>query len=103
MMKTPRRSQTFGKRHRWILILIIALLVPVILLLPRSRAQQGNQRNPQPDVVRMIGPVSQDQDLRELPYIPPTQREEQEQRLMRHPPGEREARFMRGARGVRGA
>jgi Domain of unknown function (DUF4214) len=39
---------------------------------------------PQPDVVQMVGPVSQDQDLRDLPYIPPTPREE-EVRLTRHP------------------
>ncbi len=41
-----------------------------------------------PSVVRMIGPVSQNQDLRNLPYIPPTESEEEERRLTRHPPQE---------------
>lgn len=38
-----------------------------------------------PDVVQLIGPISQDQDLRKLPYIPPRESEEQEERLKRHP------------------
>jgi len=37
-----------------------------------------------PDSVQLIGPVSQDQDLRKLPYIPPRESEE-EGRLKRHP------------------
>jgi hypothetical protein len=37
-----------------------------------------------PDVVQMIGPVSQDEDLRKLPFIPPTP-EEEEEPLRRHP------------------
>jgi len=36
----------------------------------------------------MVGPVSQDKDLRDLPYIPVTKQEEEEVRLMRHPPQE---------------
>lgn len=52
---------------------------------------QGGQPSSQavttsgPDSVQLIGPVSQDQDLRKLPYIPPKESEEQEERLMRHP------------------
>ena len=38
-----------------------------------------------PEVVQLIGPVSQDEDLRKLPYIPPTASEEEETRLKRHP------------------
>lgn len=38
-----------------------------------------------PDSVQLIGPVSQDQDLRKLPYISPKESEEQEERLQRHP------------------
>ncbi|MDQ6765670.1 MAG: dockerin type I domain-containing protein, partial [Verrucomicrobiota bacterium] len=38
-----------------------------------------------PDVVAMIGPVSQDQDLRNLPYVAPSA-ETDEVRLMRHAP-----------------
>jgi hypothetical protein len=37
-----------------------------------------------PDVVQFIGPISQDEDLRRLPYIPPTEREEGELRLTRY-------------------
>src|SRR5437773_4688758 len=40
---------------------------------------------PAPDVVHMVGPVSQDRDLRDLPYIPATPQEEEEVRLLRHP------------------
>jgi hypothetical protein len=39
-----------------------------------------------PDVAEMVGPASQDRNLRDLPYIPPTPQEEEEVRLMRHPP-----------------
>src|SRR5258708_36765306 len=38
-----------------------------------------------PDVVQLIGPISQDEDLRKLPYIPPKEAEEEEERLKRHP------------------
>ena len=38
-----------------------------------------------PDVVQMVGPVSQDQDLRELPYIPPVVEDGVEKVLRRHP------------------
>jgi hypothetical protein len=37
-----------------------------------------------PAVVRMVGPVRLDQDLRSLPYIPPREKSE-ERRLTRHP------------------
>src|SRR5262245_49396430 len=37
-----------------------------------------------PDVVQMVGPVRQDQDLRTLPYVAP-KGEFEERRLMRHP------------------
>src|SRR5205823_4256555 len=42
-------------------------------------------KTPLPDVVHMVGPVSQDRDLRDLPYIPATPQEEGEVRLLRHP------------------
>jgi hypothetical protein len=38
-----------------------------------------------PDVVRLVGPVRLDQDLRSLPYIPPTPQIEEERRLTRYP------------------
>ena len=54
--------------------------------------QQNNQSNRQqdapgtqtPDVVRMVGPVRLDQDLRKLPYVAP-KAEFEERRLMRYP------------------
>ncbi len=77
-----------------------------MLLLPKGRAQQDGQTQdrrplPPPDVVRMFGPVSQDEDLRNLPYIP-AREENDEVRLTRHLPGEG-ARGMRGPRAMRGA
>src|ERR1700756_709231 len=48
----------------------------------KNQAAPGTQR---PDVVRMIGPVRLDQDLRTLPYIPQKPREE-ERRLTRYVP-----------------
>ena len=52
---------------------------------------QGPKQNQKdvgaPQIVPMVGPVSQDQDLRTLPYIPPST-EVEEQRLMRHPPSQ---------------
>src|SRR5437667_12216509 len=44
-------------------------------------AQPGTQR---PDIMRLMGPVSQDQDLRNLPYIPANE-EQEERRLTRRP------------------
>src|SRR5215204_7141741 len=81
----PRK---FGRHLRWLALTACALLAPAWFLLPRSGAQQGAPQRPVPDVVRMVGPISQDKDLRDLPYIPPTPREEEEKRLMRHPPKE---------------
>ena len=40
-----------------------------------------------PELVQFVGPVSQDLDLRKLPYIPPNV-ENEEERLMRHPLGQ---------------
>src|SRR4029077_16195541 len=51
----------------------------------RSNATQDAPGTQTPDVVRMVGPVRLDQDLRSLPYIPPKPREE-ERRLTRYVP-----------------
>jgi hypothetical protein len=45
------------------------------------------QTSSAPQLIPMVGPVSQDQDLRNLPYIPPNI-EDEEERLMRHPPSQ---------------
>src|SRR5215471_11464411 len=49
----------------------------------RSRQQDapGTQR---PDVVQMVGPVTMNQDLRSIPYVPAT-KEREERRLTRYP------------------
>src|SRR5215831_4622528 len=51
----------------------------------RSTGAQDAPGTQAPDVVRMVGPVRLDQDLRSLPYIPPKPREE-ERRLTRYVP-----------------
>src|SRR3989440_5944001 len=94
-----------GIHAKWFVIAIAALLVPAMVLLTRGKAQskkqaQGSTQLPKrdggpkplppvqdgamPDVVPMIGPVSQDQDLRYLPAIPPKS-EGGEEVLRRHP------------------
>jgi hypothetical protein len=49
-----------------------------------QRPRQSRDARITPDVVPMIGPVSQDQDLRTLPYIPPAP-ESEEHDLRRYP------------------
>jgi N-acetylneuraminic acid mutarotase len=51
----------------------------------RSTTNQAAPGTQTPDVVRMVGPVRLDQDLRSLPYIPPAERIEEERRLTRFP------------------
>lgn len=50
---------------------------------PREIASGTKVPGP-PDIVKMVGPVSQDKDLRALPYIP-QEGEDEEVRLLRHP------------------
>src|ERR1041385_5839016 len=86
-----RKSSPRGIRAKWFVVAIALMILPAMLLWARGRAQvkkqaQGSTQsgksvsppNPQPpsqegqtpDVVPMVGPISQDQDLRELPAIP---------------------------------
>ena len=52
---------------------------------PQTNPSNGRQAPfGRPDVVQMIGPVAQNQDLRSLPYIPPN-KEVEERRLTRYP------------------
>src|SRR5438094_2849746 len=51
----------------------------------RSNARQDAPGTQTPDVIRMVGPVRLNQDLRTLPYIPQKPREE-ERRLTRYVP-----------------
>ena len=52
----------------------------------QSPANQDAPGTQSPDIVRMVGPVRLDQDLRDLPFIPP-KAEFEEQALMRYPHG----------------
>src|SRR3954451_18802191 len=59
--------------------------ISAILFASTLRPAAGPQPDrPAPDVVAMVGPVSQDLDLRALRYIP-VNREEEEVRRTRHP------------------
>ena len=48
-------------------------------------ARQQKAGRQKPDFVRMLGPVSQDRDLRTLRYVPQGGEDEDEVRMMRHP------------------
>src|SRR5215475_7522760 len=50
----------------------------------RSNATQDAPGTQTPDVIRMVGPVRLDQDLRNLPYVAP-KKEFEERRLTRYP------------------
>ena len=50
----------------------------------RSSATQDAPGTQTPDVIRMVGPVRLDQDLRNLPYVAP-KKEFEERRLTRYP------------------
>lgn len=62
-------------------LLLVTLAAPAGLAVAQQNPAPGK-----PDVLRMIGPVSQDVDLRKLPEIPARQGYEPV-RLMRHPEG----------------
>ena len=51
----------------------------------QSKAQPTTKSAGGPKVVRMVGPVAMNTDLRSLPYIPQTQKNEEERRLTRYP------------------
>src|SRR5437588_369707 len=91
--KLSSRSAFFNSR---VLFAFAFCLVGVFLALfglglyPGASAwAQGSQQNQKdvgrPQVVPIVGPVSQDLDLRMLPYVPP-RAESEERRLLRHPP-----------------
>jgi hypothetical protein len=78
--------------------ILFAVFIPVTALMSGSASDREKvgavashppvdaQTRSTPDVVRMLGPVSEDRDLKDLPHIPPTKREEAaEPRLRRHP------------------
>ncbi|HEY4257839.1 MAG TPA: hypothetical protein VGM66_11545, partial [Candidatus Udaeobacter sp.] len=56
--------------------------------LAQAKGTKTNQAAPgtqTPDVVRMVGPVRQNQSLRNLPYVAPKEKSEEERRLTRYP------------------
>jgi hypothetical protein len=89
--KSARKSAFFNPRA---LISFIFCLAAVFMALvgagiypnlSKAQAQPASGSAPgAPAVVRMVGPVRLDQDLRTLPYIPP-KAEHEERRLTRHP------------------
>ena len=86
------RSAFFNPR---ILVTFVLCLVGVLLTLAAfglypgglvmAQGPKPNQKRASvPQRIPMVGPVSQNRDLRTLPYIAP-EREQEERRLMRHP------------------
>src|SRR2546423_1230771 len=96
MKKKSTKSAFFYLRALFIFALVLGAITLAFFALPSfaggsaSPTGQGQSTgNPQrdkqkPDVVRMIGPVSQNQDLRAIPYIP-ANTEHEERRLTRYP------------------
>src|SRR3954454_11816426 len=85
---TGRRSAFFNPRmllSATLCLLGIALAI-VAFTSSSAFAQKGRERTAitQPNVVPIVGPVSMDIDLHDLPAIP-SNVEEEERRLMRHP------------------
>src|SRR5215813_4040997 len=73
----PGLEKTFGLSNN----------TPVdFLVTAQDQSTPAQQSKISPDVVALVGPVSQDKDLRDLPYIPPTEQEGEEVRLRRYPP-----------------
>jgi hypothetical protein len=95
MKSTPSKRGSGAALVR--ITLSVALVSAALILFASSFATRGAGRQDQPqqsqpqalpgsqrpDVVAMVGPVLQDQDLRKLPYIP-AQEEDEEFRLTRH-------------------
>mgnify|MGYP001792532077 CR=1 FL=1 len=79
--KQDSSTHAFALRIALALTSISAILLASTLRPPAAGPQPGR---PVPDVVAMVGPVSQDLDLRALRYIP-ANNEEDEVRLTRHP------------------
>ena len=84
-MKKQQKNSASAFALRIALALALTSISAILLastLRPPAAGPQPDR--PAPDVVAMVGPVSQDLDLRALPYIP-VNGEEDEVRLTRHP------------------
>src|SRR2546421_12328439 len=92
--KSPRSSAFYDPRVFVSFLLLFGATVLAISGFGVPANGQGSKEQParptgapaggMPDVVQMVGPYSEDRDLRSLPYIPANM-EEEEVRLMRHP------------------
>jgi hypothetical protein len=95
-MKKKSTSQSAFFNLRILTASVFCLLgIAVALFAQGNRTKQAQQNNrstgaqdapgtQRPDVVQMVGPVAMNTDLRNLPYVPPKQKEE-ERRLTRYP------------------
>jgi len=92
--KSPRSSAFYDPRVFVSFLLLFGATVLAISGFGVPANGQGSKEQParptgapageMPDVIQMVGPYSEDRDLRSLPYIPPNM-EEEDVRLMRHP------------------
>jgi hypothetical protein len=84
-MKKKEKNSTRAFALRIALALALTSISAILLASSFRPPAAGPQPDRQtPDVVAMVGPVSQNQNLRTLPYIPPNE-ETDELRLSRHP------------------
>src|SRR5262245_43217670 len=84
-MKKQQKNSAGTLALRIALALALTSLSAILLASTlRPPAAKPQPDRPAPDVVAMLGPVSQDRDLRALPYIP-VNKEEEEIPLRRHP------------------
>src|SRR5262245_66325549 len=84
-MKKQRKNSAHAFALRIALALALTSVSAILLastLRPPAAGLQPDR--PTPDVVALVGPVSQDLDLKALRYVPPTS-EEEEVPLRRHP------------------
>ncbi|HEY0369211.1 MAG TPA: hypothetical protein VGC85_06415, partial [Chthoniobacterales bacterium] len=89
MKQIRRRAHAAFSNPRIVLSLLLVGIGVALFAVGISSSRAARMRPQQlaaakPDAVQMVGPISQDSDLRALPVIPPTG-ESEDRRLMRHP------------------
>src|SRR5690349_4390520 len=88
--KSTSKSAFFNLRVLTASVLCLFGVFVALFAQTKGPKQAGTARNQDapgtqtPDVRQMVGPVVMNQDLRNLPYVPPKQKEE-ERRLTRYP------------------
>src|SRR5436305_9344696 len=84
-MKKQQNTSAYAFALRIALAFALTSISAVLLASTLRPAATGPRPDrPTPDIVTMLGPVSQNQDLRTLRYIAPNE-ESEERRLSRHP------------------